>query len=170
MRLATPDAQQIDLPVLARQALEFAGGEGCGETRQRVAAALGSPAMFFSVVLRQRRMASAVTPVSPAQSCKRREAFNGRRVTSPTTPARPLQRSPSSIAGRTSRVLPGLAIDDAIGMQADAREGRGEEIAAAQAPKHRAGMARENACGEQRREPGIFTGSAALDHLMQMAE
>ena len=32
------------------------GGEGCGETRQRVAAALGSPASCFSVVLRQRRI------------------------------------------------------------------------------------------------------------------
>jgi hypothetical protein len=48
-------------------------------------------------------MRSAVTPLSPAQSCSRRELVSERRVASPMTPARPLQRSPSSIAGNTSR-------------------------------------------------------------------
>ena len=50
--------------------------KGCGDMRQRVAAAFGSPARFFSAALCQRRMTSAVTPLSPAQSCKRREAFS----------------------------------------------------------------------------------------------
>ncbi len=46
-------------------------------------------------------------------------------------------------------ILPGLAIDHAIWMQADARKGRGEEIAAVQTPDYRTRQTRENARGEQ---------------------
>ena len=75
----------------------------CGEIRQRVAAALGSLAWAFSVALCQRRITMAVTPLSPAASCRRRDAVNDKRVASPTTAARTRHFSPSSIAGRTSR-------------------------------------------------------------------
>ena len=40
-------------------------------------------------------------------------------------------------------VLPGLAVDDAIGMKTDARKGGREEIAAAQAPENRARNTRD---------------------------
>jgi hypothetical protein len=102
-RLTTSDAQQFDIPALALEFIDRPAGEGEGAIRQRVAAALGSVACSFSPAWRHRRIRRAVTPVSPAQSCRRREMLSERRVASPTTPASPLQRSPSSIAGSTSR-------------------------------------------------------------------
>ena len=118
--------------------------------RQRVAAAFGSPAwLLFLSRLRQRRMTSAVTPLSPAQSCRRREALSESRVTSPTTPARPLHFKPFFHRGKNVAVLPGLAKDHAIGMQTDARERRRKQIAAAQTPEHRSLQAREDAGDEQ---------------------
>jgi hypothetical protein len=86
-------------------------------------------------------MTSAVTPVSSAQSCKRREAFKERRVTSPTTEASPLQRNPSSCRGQHVAVFPRLAIDDAVGMQSDTRKRWRKKIATAKAPEHGSGQA-----------------------------
>src|SRR4051812_18768584 len=67
-------------------------------------------------------------------------------------------------------VVPGLAVDDAVGVQTDARERGGEEIAPAQTPEHRPRDAREYAGREKRRNCCELAGGTALDHFMQMAE
>ena len=142
MRLATSDAQQFDMPDAGVAILRTRSCvEGLGETRQRVDAAFGSPASSCSPALRQRRATSAVTPdLSRAKLQAGARPSAKACVTSPTTPARPLQRSAFLHRRQHVAIFPGLAVDDAVGMQADARERRGEEIATAQAPQHRPGM------------------------------
>jgi hypothetical protein len=67
------------------------------EIRQREKHALAS-----SDALPERCSAKAITPEASAASCNRRDGVSGNRTSSPTTPARPPCRSPSSIAGSTS--------------------------------------------------------------------
>ncbi len=57
--------------------------------RQRVVAAVGRATKSFSATVHQRRMIRAITPDASAASWSRRDAVNPRRVTSPTTAARP---------------------------------------------------------------------------------
>lgn len=59
-------------------------------------------ALASSALLPARRKAKAITPEASAASCNRRDGVSGNRTSSPTTPASPPWRSPSSIAGSTS--------------------------------------------------------------------
>jgi len=63
-------------------------------------------------------------------------------------------------------IFPGLAIDHAVRMQADAGKRRGEQIAAVQAPDDRSRQARENTGGEQRRERGACAIRPLLSDFM----
>ena len=63
-------------------------------------------------------------------------------------------------------IFPGLAIDHAVRMQADARQSRREQIAAIQAPDDRSRQAREDAGREQRRERGARTVRPLLSDFM----
>jgi hypothetical protein len=67
-------------------------------------------------------------------------------------------------------ILPGLAIDDAVRMQADPRQSRGEQIAAMQAPDHRPRQARVDAGREQRRERSACAIRPLLSDFMHGAQ
>ena len=67
-------------------------------------------------------------------------------------------------------VAAGLAINDAVRMQSDARQRWREKIAPVQAPKKWAPQARENARDEKGRRRGVFRRRPRLDHLMEAAE
>lgn len=71
--------------------------DGAGEMRQRVIAALLSLKCSGD-----RLIIRAGTPEVSAASCSRRDGVSDMRLSSPTTPARPRMRNPSSIAGRIS--------------------------------------------------------------------
>lgn len=70
--------------------------DGSALTRQRVTLAVGCPKSAASAARRQRRMAIASVPDPSAASCSRRDAVIGNLATSPTTPASPPWRKPSS--------------------------------------------------------------------------
>ena len=113
-------------------------------------------------------MISAVTPLSPAQSCKAARSIERKRETSPTTRGEASAFEAFFHRGQHVAVFPGLAEDHAIRMQTDARKSGRKEIAAAQTPQHRSLHARENAGDEQSREAGILAGRSAFDRFMQM--
>jgi hypothetical protein len=72
-------------------------------------AAVGWPRSAASATRFHRRMAMAIWPLFSAASCRRREAVIDSLATSPTTPARPGQRRPSSIEARTPASSPASA-------------------------------------------------------------
>jgi len=72
------------------------GADGSALIRQRVTLAVGCPKSDASVMRRQRRIAIAIVPVLSATSCNRRDAVIDSLATSPTTPAMPPWRKPSS--------------------------------------------------------------------------
>jgi hypothetical protein len=71
--------------------------------------------------------------------------------------------------GEDFGVLPGLAIDDSVGMKSDPGEGGRKKIAAMQAPEDRACEAGEDSCGEQRCHRGVASAWTALTNLMHRA-
>lgn len=67
-------------------------------------------------------------------------------------------------------IFPGLAIDDAVRMQADPRQRRREQIAAMQAPDDRPWQAGKDAGREQRRERGACAIRPLLGDFMHGAQ
>jgi hypothetical protein len=64
-------------------------------------------------------------------------------------------------------ILSSLAVDHAIRVQADTEEGRGEEIASAQAPQHGPFRPRRNAGGEEHRDARIGTVGSGLEDFVK---
>ena len=58
-------------------------------------------------------------------------------------------------AQQHARIIIRFGIDNAVRVQANAGEGRGEQIGPAQAPQHHPIEPRQNACDEQRRGGGL---------------
>jgi hypothetical protein len=94
-----PPRSKSEVRRLSRATIQLAGAGGrCDRkglgprdlaTRQRVVAAFGSPAKTFSPAVRQRRSSRGVTLLSPAHSCKRRDAVREILMASPITAAIP---------------------------------------------------------------------------------
>ena len=104
MRLATPDPQQFDAPVLALESVKSRRwrrdvGLPASARRRRLLRLRGLSRPSFASAGSRRRS----RPIHPRRAATDARYSAPRRVTSPTTPASPLQRSPSSIAGSTSR-------------------------------------------------------------------
>jgi len=72
--------------------------------------------------------------------------------------------------GQDLGVLPGLDIDDPVGMQADPGEGGREQVAASEAPEDRPLEPGETAANEERRGRDMFRFEPALGEFMQGAK
>lgn len=72
-------------------------------------------------------------------------------------------------AEQHGRLVAGLGVDDAIGMQAGAGERRGEQVARAQAPQDRARHAGKDASGEQHRGGAMNGANAAAGYFVERA-
>lgn len=72
--------------------------------------------------------------------------------------------------GQDLAVLPGLDVDDPVGIEPDGGERRREQVAPPQAPEHRAAPAGEDAGREQGRGRRMLAVDPALDAFVQRAE
>jgi hypothetical protein len=72
-------------------------------------------------------------------------------------------------AEQDGRLIAGLGVDDAIGMQAGAGERRGEQAARAQAPQDRARHAGEDTSGEQHRGGAMNGANVAASYFVERA-
>lgn len=170
MGFAAPHAQQFDQPALALQIFK---------TRWRRWMGRDAPAGGRGVRFAGKAFLGGVAPTPDHQrrdagffraklQAARRIERNARDFSD--DPGKPLATKPLFHRRKNVAVLPRLAIDDAIRMQADTRERRRKEIATAQAPKHRPGNTRQNSGGEQRREAGVLARGPAFRYFMQMAQ
>lgn len=170
MGFAAPHAQQLDQPALASQTFKTrrwrwmgrhapAGGRGVGFAG---VALLGGVAPTPDDQRRDARLSRA--KLQAARSVER----NARDFSH--DPGKPLAMKPLFHRGKNVAVLPRLAIDDAVRMQADTRERRREKIAPAQAPKHRPRNPRQNTRGEQRGEAGVLARGPTFRYFVQMAQ
>lgn len=72
--------------------------------------------------------------------------------------------------GQHLALAKGLGVDHAIGMQARIHETGSEQVAAAEAPEHRAFEPSHNPGHEERRGPGELGGRPGVEHLMERSE
>ena len=72
--------------------------------------------------------------------------------------------------GQNLGILPGLDIDDPVGVEPDGGEGRGEKVAAAEAPEDDAAHPCEEAPDEQGRGRDMLALGPALDEFMHLPE
>ena len=72
-------------------------------------------------------------------------------------------------AEQHGRLVAGLGVDDAIGMQTGGGERRGEQVARPQAPQDRARHAGEDAGGEQHRCGAMNGANAAAGYFVERA-
>ena len=72
--------------------------------------------------------------------------------------------------GQDLPLAEGLGVDHAIGVQARIHEARGEQVAAAEAPEHRAFEPGGDAGHEEGRGAGELGRRTSLDHLVQGSE
>jgi hypothetical protein len=169
-RLTTSDAQQFDMPVLAREFIERASRRRSGRDPPARGGGIGFCGLFFFAGMtpapdeKRRYTRLAGTELQAAGGGERKM----RRFADDTGKA--FASQPFFHRRQHVPVFPGLAVDDAVGVQSDAGESGGEEIASAQAPENGTRQPREDSGGENAGNGSVLTRRTRFDDFVQMTQ